>query len=1174
MKELKIASYNLRGFNSAIPYIRKMLVSHDILVLSEHWLHENRLNRLSEISNDISYAAKASRYSSAENYGTKRGQGGIAILWKKNLSGVSEVKNVVHDRICGVRVQTSDNRVLIIYAVYMPARGCPEDYDVAIDDLLEIIDSRETGSSVIIAGDINGDLGSLGGSRSQRMANDRGIAFNEVIQRYELYACNLSNGTVGPIDTFNGPTGSSTIDYIFIPRFPTGLLINCSVSNNDPLNASDHESVSATLRLDLLLINQTPIKKRKTRRWDKLSNEHLHARYTYPAEVELAVYILPLFEHVSSDKDVDYIIELIIGILIKYAENIPVTKFRRHLKPFWNKRLTALKKIKVEKFNIWKHAGRPRSREDPLLIEHKAAMKQFSKELRRVSREYENEEVFNAVSAAQTDRNAFWKIVKRSRNSAGGNITAIRISDTEVVHKPEEVLKAFKGHFERVSTPKDDISFNEDHFQMVNSNVDHFNTLKDSDQFMECPFTFEEVSKAVNRLHLKKASGFDGISSEHIKYAGKTLIRVLTILYNTIRTREYIPINFRRGVQVPLYKGKNACTLDMNNYRGITLLTNFNKIFEILIWNRLEDWWKRSGVISNLQGACRKGQSCVHTAYLLQETVSSALERKKNVFVAFYDVSKAFDTVWIKGLFFKLYNMGIRGITWRLLYRSYIDFFCKVRIGDETSNWFQMRCGIHQGVFLSLIKYVAFINDLIIELRDSQLCCNIHGIMSTPPGYADDLATACDSKSKMDGALEIVGRYGKKWRFDFNTKKSAIMVYGENQKANRENSNHRVFKLNGNRILERDFYDHVGVKSVLYKDNNPRVAEKIQKGRRAFNACTGVGIRKNGLTMMSSSLIFWSIIMPIITFGAEIWCLSESDQDQLMSFQRHVGKRIQRLPLRAPNSCSFFGLGWLRVTTFILIKKLLFVLTILRLDVDSIIRRVFIDRVAHFRNIGINCDVNPLNSPTLDMLISAKRFGLLSIIFDMCTGNLPIAQKNRWSRLVWDKAWEIEDLFWSSTTIIHKDNDLLVKALTETKYLSWWAMSDNQPHMISVCKTMVKLISHSSRLKGDDIRLKGLTPSHRTCIQCDMFQKESLHHIVMQCPKQSYLRQNMYIALYACDSRTEQMINDNPHEVFNWLIGKAIGILDPGPMNEFWSISGSFICSMYRQVCMSRSGIG
>ena len=185
-------------------------------------------------------------------------------------------------------------------------------------------------------------------------------------------------------------------------------------------------------------------------------------------------------------------------------------------------------------------------------------------------------------------------------------------------------------------------------------------------------------------------------------------------------------------------KEKKANNLETDSYRGITLLTNFNKIYEILIWERVKGWWEENKVISDLQGAGRKKQSCVHTALLLQESIADAMECNKQVFVVFYDVSKAYDTVWTNGLFFQLYNMGIRGRTWRLLYRAYLDFKCRVRIGDKCSEWYSMLCGIHQGGFLSSTKYIAFINPLVDKLELSDLCWKVGIIRASPVSYADD----------------------------------------------------------------------------------------------------------------------------------------------------------------------------------------------------------------------------------------------------------------------------------------------------------------------------------------------------------------------------------------------------------------------------------------------------
>ena len=78
--------------------------------------------------------------------------------------------------------------------------------------------------------------------------------------------------------------------------------------------------------------------------------------------------------------------------------------------------------------------------------------------------------------------------------------------------------------------------------------------------------------------------------------------------------------------------------------------------------------------------------SCVHSALTLQESVAVGLDAGKKVYVAYFDVAKAFDSV--------------RG---------------------KYSDWYHMEYGIHQGGFLSLQKYTAFIDPLLRILENSGL---------------------------------------------------------------------------------------------------------------------------------------------------------------------------------------------------------------------------------------------------------------------------------------------------------------------------------------------------------------------------------------------------------------------------------------------------------------------
>ena len=85
-----------------------------------------------------------------------------------------------------------------------------------------------------------------------------------------------------------------------------------------------------------------------------------------------------------------------------------------------------------------------------------------------------------------------------------------------------------------------------------------------------------------------------------------------------------------------------------------------------------------------------------------------------------------------------------------------------------------MECGIHQGGYLSLLKYTAFIDPLIRKLEKYGLGCTVVGIPVSPVGYADDMATCSYSKNNLDKALDKVSGYADKWRYAYNASKSAI----------------------------------------------------------------------------------------------------------------------------------------------------------------------------------------------------------------------------------------------------------------------------------------------------------------------------------------------------------------------------------------------------------------
>ena len=1130
-------------------------------MISEHWLHNNKMNTLSELSPDFDWHGNSSRYSSEVVYGLKRGQGGVAILWNKKLKGIAAMETISHDRICAVRLEDQNGSVFMFISVYMPANGSKESLAVILDELAGIISNLDRDTIPIIAGDFNGDIGSEGGPRSKRHPTKAGSLVLKFIHDHNLCAANLSRYATGSVETFEGHNGSTTIDYVLIPACLMHTLASCHTSRDHPLNTSDHFPIETILRIDILPrsveLEQPPLQVK----WNKLKSITVHDEYQGEVSRKLneIMHNLKQVEHASPEL-IDETFTKVVNALHEAAEVIPKTKFKKHLKPYWCSELSDLKRDKMYWFGKWKGEGRTRDSENFVYQQMKKAKKLFHKRIRQLSNGYHNQMVQEAATKAEVNRTDFWKYVKRMNQKNKPSYSAITNSNGKVVYELDQVLEVWRLHFDKLSTPKSESNFNIANFNRVSSSVKEYNKSRNTNVFLEEEFQNKEVQTAIKKLNLGKTPGYDGISSEHVKYAGIVLVTVLCILFNMCVACEYIPCNFRRGIQVPLYKGKNTCSLNPDNYRGITLLSTFNKLFEAIVWERIQQWWFDERVTSVLQGAARKGFSCVHTALTLQETIAKERENGRKVFVAFYDVAKAFDSVWTDGLFFQLHEMGVTGSLWRLLYRSYIDFQCCVRIGSKHSNWYTMECGIHQGGYLSLVKYTAYIDSLITILEESDLCCKIYRIKSSPLGYADDLAASTVSKQRMDRVMSIVYQHGCDWRYSFNASKSAVLVYGDTDKERRIGMKDRMFSLGGKRVQEKMYYDHVGVKACVKGDTHVRTEEKISKARKVLNMSTNVGIRKGGLNLSTCNLIFWTLVIPTLMFGCEIWLIKQKDIDLLNAFQRYAARRLQRFHFSSFNITSYVLLGWMNIVLFIKARKVIFIRTILMMEEKMPIRKILMERINEF----VPDSENQWDSPIKQILQYCHELGVLPSLRTMASCTHITMSKYMWKKLVWDKAWEVEKVQWSEVMQYNSRLDLIKLTVTSPAYSIWWSLADANQNYMRRSEVMVKLLCHSSRLKGDDGKLVRSSFSEKSCTHCELAAYEEIRHIIMQCPYQTDLRVEMYKDLHRIEEGIETKCT------FDILIGNNILGRSFEEMVPIWQISCTYISRMYYRVINAR----
>ena len=623
LNHLKICTWNSRGLAAAVPFLRALCKQNDVVCINEHWLHQNRLSKLGDIAEDIDYFGRASRHAPSDNYGCHKGQGGVAILWKKKFKSITPMRQLNHDRICAVRLQCDNNSIINIFCVYLPARGCVDNFEATLDELGAFIENTEIGSFNVIRGDLNADMGIMGGSRSTKVPDSRGRTLYKFINQYNLVATNLMSNAVGPVNTHYGPTGETCIDYVLVPEVLLDSFGHCVTSSYDPLNTSDHIPLSIVFNIDGVPCGATEGILPTKLRWDKMTPITLRMNYQRPLGEDLdRIYTKNVPLHPKADR-VDALMDDIIKAIKVHEKSIPVSQYKSNVKPYWCPELSHLKYVKVRAYRAWVNAGRPRDNTSILYQEDKKAKKDFRRRLKQISRDYDNEKMKKSVESAEIDHNVFWRLLKRERDGPRVRTPSIKNKHGKVVHEVNDILDVWKLPFSSLGIPAESANFDEDNFTRVNDKIAELAASKDTDEFTRDYISTKDVHDSILLLNSGKAPGFDNVTKEHVCNAGHSAYRVISLPFNWILDTEYIPINFCRGVQIPLYKGKNTSTLDVNNYRGITLLSVFNKLFEVIIWKRMEGWWIRTGVINQLQGACRKGVSCVHSAYILQETIAT-----------------------------------------------------------------------------------------------------------------------------------------------------------------------------------------------------------------------------------------------------------------------------------------------------------------------------------------------------------------------------------------------------------------------------------------------------------------------------------------------------------------------------------------------------------------------
>ena len=212
---------------------------------------------------------------------------------------------------------------------------------------------------------------------------------------------------------------------------------------------------------------------------------------------------------------------------------------------------------------------------------------------------------------------------------------------------------------------------------------------------------------------------------------------------------------------------------NFDNYRGITLLSAFGKLFTRLSNNHLTSWAKNYAVLIEAQAGFREHMCTADYIYVVHGLMTHLLNNNKQLYCSFIDFSKAFDYVVRDSLWFKLIKYGVRVKMLDIFMSMYENIKSRVKLNNKLSQEFSCMTGVRQGECLSPILFALYVNNLEQELITRGADGVDNGLLKLfLILYADDIVIFSESASGLQNGLNVLHDYCQKWKLTVYVDKS------------------------------------------------------------------------------------------------------------------------------------------------------------------------------------------------------------------------------------------------------------------------------------------------------------------------------------------------------------------------------------------------------------------
>ena len=716
-------------------------------------------------------------------------------------------------------------------------------------------------------------------------------------------------------------------------------------------------------------------------------------------------------------------------------------------------------------------------------------LKLYRKQCKTKYRQYRQQIINDLDQMHEKSPKAYWELVKKLKEEKNTNTSKISPSE-------------WYSHFSKLADKN-----NFKHPSVIN-NEDYMN-IETAPSFSELDFKIREneISKSINKLKNNKACGPDGLCNEVLKYSQHIMLPVLAKLFNNVLLSGTYPNCWAEGHIKKIFKKGDL--LDTNNYRGITITNVIGKLFNSILNNRIISFLDKYKKSNKEQISFKDGHRTSDHIFIIKTLIRKYKQDHKSIYACFIDFKKAFDSVSIPCLLYKLKQIGVTGHIYTLISDMYNKITLRVDVGNGLTDAFTSNIGVRQGDNLSPTLFNIFINDIPEIFHQNE--CNPVYMLNTPINcllYADDLVVLSESEKGLQNSLNVLHKYCDKWGLTVNTSKTHTIIFNPKKKEQ------TCFFLDG---IKLDPVKEIQYLGVILSQNGSFESTKSTLYKKGLKSLFKLKSIISPLPKISTCMhLFNHLVKPVLLYSSEVWSysifgeknhinISTDNFEKLYNTRTSpienalikYNKMLLHLQTRSSNLAPYGELGVYPLYIDCIIRTLKYWSFIETKSTNTLLKEALdCDKYLHHNGIhtwysyvvniqklsGINHNANYAPTPSDIMLIRNKLKTRYSDHWMESLDNKPTTLKNNKKKLRTYKLFKTQ--------------------FNEEKYLNTIKNKDWK-----ICLTKFRVSAHNLLIETG--RHHNIKAEDRICKHCNLNEIEDEKHFLIECPLYTLLRQKL-----------------------------------------------------------------